>query len=257
MRMLCSKWVRQCLVPCVFGLALVGVLAGNVLADMMIGVTVASAPTGWTVSGNNKSVQMPQGATSGNVVVNVYAIPNYSGTVLDGNDGVQQVTGSFVEQTVGGVHGDVTGVSYVTGWNGSTFNAGALQSLTGNGDIELGGTPGGGGNTSDYQTFANNNMIANTSASGILLGTITYGVKSATPGGSPTTINWVPDSDMFVSVWAEGGLGNSIAEGMGGVSVAGAAITVNAPIKTPEPSTLVLLGMGCIGLVIGWRRKNS
>lgn len=258
-----NKWVLNCL----FGLALVGMFAGSALADLMVDIRATAVPSGWTLSGDGKTVTVPATATlPDDITMQVWVYPDHGNA--DVTDAVNMISGSIVGQPGTGVQG---GMTTVPAWNagGGSFNSatnyagGLLQSVNGDGTYNiLGGSP------PTYPPDDGSKIVLNKDSGfiavsagspGLMADQFTYHVTAAGVG-TAATVNWVMmtgDWAGYNGLWKEDGTqydDGGVFTTPAGTMFVGGDVSIEG---VPEPSTLVLLGMAMFGLVLAWRRKSS
>jgi hypothetical protein len=165
-----------------------------------------------------------------------------------------QTAGMNITETVpsgGAVHGDMGPMSllaYESQFQATSTIPNLLTNAAGDKDFS---------DTSAGNTWFVNAPAMLDATNPIQLGTITYKVKSILAGGDATMLNIVPTTGTkFAALYA---IDNVLkyANTKGGTPSA-YLFTAGAPVTTtaiPEPSTLILLGMGVLSLLFIRRRK--
>lgn len=245
-----KSFLQKFIVGAVLAMTLVG---GTAHAALIFDVRIAA--------GGGKSA-----AANPGVPVNLEVWAIVTGAVSNaGLEGFANGYGSLLSNT-GGASGNFTAFLRNAAFDGSGSQTGALQDLDADGDLDIGSNAT--KNTSDLNALlSGSNLIFLRSDAGtavtaggvgvvdgqsFLLGTTTW-----TPSGTSgvASLNWrVPTFSSGLqreALWQEDDLARNDTNGS-----FSAGLPVNLSV-VPEPSTVMLIGLGAVGLLVRRRRAVS
>ena len=233
-------------------------LATPAMADLMVSVQPVTLNSGAVVPGTT-TLELKVGDVVGFQIFSQVSIPGDSGFANMKASLTQllaTVAGTWNTQVMGTISPvAITGTGAGTGYQGSGFHAGAInQDVNGDGfALDVGSTA---TTATNYINPVWNNIVSHGPVSDVL-GAFTYTVTDVNAASQiPTVLNLkfaTNGATNGKAAWFEAGVQKTSAVA-GAVYGPGPAINLTAA-PVPEPSTLILLGMGALALLAIRRRK--
>lgn len=236
------------------GAVLAGFLATSANAALTLNVVATNATGGASILDGGKSVLFPNGAAAAGATVTVDVVGVISGVA---NTPVTGINSAYFGLTSSGLDGNYTSAAVAAAFSASGSQAGTLQDVNGDGNIDVGRLDPLAASGLDW-AYA---RAANTQAGlSHVLGTYTYVIDGLL--GAPGQLQVVPRAKSAaapalagVAQWYEDNVVRNLGFGAGG---AGAVLPVGEPVTIsviPEPASLGLVALG--GLAALARRRRA
>lgn len=215
--------------------ATVAALGASTQAALLLDVEVATGGKTATIANVGDTVSL-----------NIYADPQGADSNLT-NEGFKSIFGKLVSGN-GGLLGNLS-LSLTSAFSGANSQAGLVQDLDGDGDLDVGGTV---TNTSANWVYARTDLSPVAPGDRFLIATATFTATSNLGSTSVNFLNRLPGStNNGDGNWREDGAPKADLTFSGGSIVSGTPITISA---VPEPTSLGLLGLSAIAAL---RRRRA